>query len=1004
MKRVVIAAVIVACGVGAGLAAAMDVRMIPSGGRGDVVVGGAPTTSKATTDTTYLLGGPGAFDGRFENASGAPDWQGWTHADASVDMTPRWRISDYHVPTGGGAAAMWCGQVFPNGCGPGYGNEWNARLMFRRAVADPAQATVVTFRAVLSCDSEPGFDEVRIQANRGGAWQDILPATTGTHPNLSFDVDVNFNPADYVGDAGDEVQLRFLGTSDIAWSDEDCAWDTQGLVQVDNLQVTIDGVTYAEDFEDGDAGDWAEVVDTGAGDFAHLWTGLNELDICRSDYTAQVAFVDDGVVVPGTGGEPCTTWCYGPQGYIVNNTGGLVGDPYAVNNLVISPALTMPVGASAAYLEFQVYRHGALTPPFPGVVYQWHVRSVDTGDPADLVSAPWVDRGFVYTGDSLYLRQHESLSDLLVPGCTHLQVALRCRDLGLSADTDGTPAPYFDNVAVVAYAQAGPSVAAREADLAQDSFPERGVIDLANLANDWVRFDMARNIAAPGDLRNDPGDSIVASITPTRPGSVLIGLPRMIVKMKANPLFDGVRVLPTGFTQSGDVIDGFVYGDSIFLPNGQPVANRYSFDLPDSSFFFPGDVVHYYIEAHDVVDGNGGVTTLPAKLDGFEMFQGIMPYQAMFTVRALPTLLGPVGDQPDILFWNDAPGPGGDDEWLFALNNLGYRQGDDFDYYITHAPEAGAGNGLGGHATTATINGYDMLLYTCGDLDRDTLGNGDYAADPSNDIGLLDLWFQQGGKHAFLAGDNVVSSLTASGGAALTFVDTYLGVQLVVDDVFSRIGNQIAPRVRAIGGNSVFSSINEWWAAGGCPQIRKYDALTTTVSTERVAEFLSPSNHSGEYPYAAVARKTGVADVVTMPIDFATIIPIPGWTPPWPGVPARGFILQDILVEFGVWPQSVPIGVPDGAGALSVSAHPNPFNPRTTVALDLPRAEAASVTLYDLRGAHVRTLQNGRLAAGHHEFIWDGNDGCGRAVAAGVYFCAVRAGEQERVTKLVLVR
>ena len=121
----------------------------------------------------------------------------------------------------------------------------------------------------------------------------------------------------------------------------------------------------------------------------------------------------------------------------------------------------------------------------------------------------------------------------------------------------------------------------------------------------------------------------------------------------------------------------------------------------------------------------------------------------------MPTLYNAAGHQPHILFWNDAPDRGRDAQWYYALNNLGYNEHSDYDIYETNAPTAGVGNGLGGRATPQTLGGYDTLLYTSGDLGTYTLGNGDFTADPSNDIGVLSNWFQQGGKKAFLTGDDL---------------------------------------------------------------------------------------------------------------------------------------------------------------------------------------------------------------------------------------------------------
>ena len=97
-------------------------------------------------------------------------------------------------------------------------------------------------------------------------------------------------------------------------------------------------------------------------------------------------------------------------------------------------------------------------------------------------------------------------------------------------------------------------------------------------------------------------------------------------------------------------------------------------------------------------------------------------------------------------------------------------------------------------------------------------------------------------------------------------------------------------------------------------------------------------------------------------------------------------------------------GVP-GMGRVSVSAHPNPFNPSTTIAFELPRAAAVSLDIYDLQGRLVRRLlDESPYVTGSHKQVWDGRDGEGRATSSGVYFYRFTAGDQKRVGKLTLLK
>ena len=66
--------------------------------------------------------------------------------------------------------------------------------------------------------------------------------------------------------------------------------------------------------------------------------------------------------------------------------------------------------------------------------------------------------------------------------------------------------------------------------------------------------------------------------------------------------------------------------------------------------------------------------------------------------------------------------------------------------------------------------------------------------------------------------------------------------------------------------------------------------------------------------------------------------------------------------------------------------YPNPFNPATTLAFDLPAPSDVRLAVYDLQGRLVKTVAAGRYEAGRHSAVWDGSDDAGNPVSSGVYF------------------
>jgi flagellar hook assembly protein FlgD len=67
-------------------------------------------------------------------------------------------------------------------------------------------------------------------------------------------------------------------------------------------------------------------------------------------------------------------------------------------------------------------------------------------------------------------------------------------------------------------------------------------------------------------------------------------------------------------------------------------------------------------------------------------------------------------------------------------------------------------------------------------------------------------------------------------------------------------------------------------------------------------------------------------------------------------------------------------------------------------------AARSEVTLFDVRGRLVRRIADGSYEAGLQSAVWDGRDGEGRRVAAGLYFLRAKSAGEERTLKLVVAR
>jgi PKD repeat protein len=79
--------------------------------------------------------------------------------------------------------------------------------------------------------------------------------------------------------------------------------------------------------------------------------------------------------------------------------------------------------------------------------------------------------------------------------------------------------------------------------------------------------------------------------------------------------------------------------------------------------------------------------------------------------------------------------------------------------------------------------------------------------------------------------------------------------------------------------------------------------------------------------------------------------------------------------------------------------YPNPFNPRTNINFTLPQAAPVMLKVYNLAGAEVATLVNGRREAGAHTVVFDAAN-----LPSGVYFSILQVQEVRQVPRLLLMK
>jgi len=290
-------------------------------------------------------------------------------------------------------------------------------------------------------------------------------------------------------------------------------------------------------------------------------------------------------------------------------------------------------------------------------------------------------------------------------------------------------------------------------------------------------------------------------------------------------------------------------------------------------------------------------------------------------------------------------------------------------YYVTAASQAGVSSDLWSVSTSgdlplAEMNQYGTLIWSCGDQSTSTLTS----SDQTNLASYLDA-----GNNLILVGQKIDEDLRAT-----PFYANYLHAQsenLTGDRQLSGIaGNPISDGMSLLlaGGNCAGNgnlSPSRILPVGGGEATFSYSQGGTGAvqfsGTFKVAYFA--------FALEAACGSNGTntyADVIRAGLN-------------WMGTTSFAPRQHPVL------PTSVVLH----------ANYPNPFNPSTTISVDLSSSSHVILRVFDVLGRSVATLSDERLAAGSHEVSFDGKD-----LASGIYFVRLQDGAVTRSSKMILMK
>ncbi|MEJ2720344.1 MAG: T9SS type A sorting domain-containing protein [bacterium] len=927
-------------------------------------------------ETSPVFTSPGAdtfvvaeytFDGPL-----GPDPQGWTSVDATEQLGVFWHVDDFMVPAGGGNKSMWCGAragEFPSlssyECLPGYGNGWDQRLETPNGFSVQGD---VSLSFIASWDTEAGYDFVDVEyLDKDDDWVNLATVDgAGSDLPMAFLI-----PA---AELDGFVKFRFRFTADCCWSDEDCLFDTNGAVRLDNIMVSDStGPIHFEDFEDeaigatsSDDGVWAATVKPGYGDFAALYLTSDLRLECTETGSYAWGFLSDGRLCGNFHPLDTPVVPYKTDGlYLDNEVWSPVVDwTRDINGNPIDPAATRTVLQFWLYLDMEI--------DITDLAAVYDIRSFAPGSQ----SGAWAgSEGQILGGNKYWGLMSVDVTDLIEPGSDRVQILLGARDIYLWCL--GIPecgnchflSPMFDDVRLVRVFPGGLNWRVRALNMFADNFPADGTV------TGTVRMDAPFGDVATVEVRDDVNGLAVEPST---------GTPAVYVHVRAT---SG----QTGSTGLGDettyLTDDGEWTVGVCAPG--TYADEYVCDFNDS-LFVPGDRVEFYFSART---GVGAVNY-------FSLVSGVVLTEAEARARPDEAQCLPTGAS-DILYVDAAES----DEIQSVFENAFQWLGISPDRFDIRSPKEA---NISYPPITSTLwtraqlgqlaDVYRTIIYNTGsDLDVYTISLND------------DVILQQ-----FL--DSTVTwdpGLYVSGDQAAHWIGgglrSHLGITAGTWD-HARVGEPFSPTVHAApsgifdhladippGGLDVFIASNYY-----CPVAGWLDVMSTFGTGQAAMYYSNDPSHVATITNEVVNFYGNTARGVTDAFSFERIQD-DGTGP----MPDRVNHLKDIL-EF-LRGDTITVVAVEGAPAVGNTLeqnYPNPFNPRTTIEFSIKESTHVSLRIYNVAGQLVRTLADAVMTPRQGGYVvdWDGRSDTGRLVSSGIYFYRLEAGDFVATRKMILLK
>jgi len=1030
------------------------------------VDGTNPAPQKALQDTTWIA------DWSFD--TGAPCSEaGWVHVDNHIlnDGVNWWHshlAADFPAQTTGMTGNVYAVGYHNNLCcdnSSGYMTDWYQG--YRATYTGGSGATISLDWIV---DSEGGFDFLQIESDSACAsfarvdfdirpsqaaasYRDLEISDSGLVQNGEWN---NQALEDY-GPGTHCVYIAFFADGGFDPCDGLNATSIGDGAVIDNIVITDGSGTRTEDFEDGNPFDdlsatAGNIQDSAPfGTWARAFQHITDNDLCTENITCAWLFTDD--TTPTIANDPSMS--FGPNSYVIRNW---------LDDIVESPWVSLASTATASGTILQFRR-------FPGnffntsrIVQNWSVRGKFQAPDLTNCLTAW---GHSTSWNSLSFFGWQTLTFDMTSSINtdseDLQIRHRTSDWQWIAGAAPPspyrpgPGPYTDRTRIGRQILSGPvineGIDARSQ--AQDAFPAPdevfGSPGPRYTPDSGDRFgtvpfsegtELGINKASPNLIM---GDSIGVQVRGVRVGGETVTAVNWSGAIISGP-HTGKAPPPLAVGANGfftaAALQAFVAGSNPPVP----IPNFFTHDI-DDTYLRGGDVLVYFWSA---TDNGGGFTSDPIGLTGppASIAAAQTATGGMLEVSALPTITWAAGYlaaiaghasgdidptpaqlaasvQKNVILYvqnTNSRRRSGDvnrTSFMYALDRLGYRG--HYDTY-DHTGMGNTNNQLGGRATVAQAQGYNLIVYDNGNgtPGRPLLPNGvNIDSDKIDQAQWFQDWLSQAAaSEALHATLWIMGSNTTEERSTDPLIQTDMGVALAATDQ----GLNVNPNVDGLvsftfdqgTGTSVQNFATDLWALnGGCPIIRNYDALNASGSSVRTHEYEHPTTAAVQGAIIMNRNNSGAWNTIMQSHPFFDIRDNAG-------TPAAGITRPELAFLNKVLTGTLPASRLQGLNPVDTGEEdeldvprqtvlfqnvPNPFNPTTQISFDLAQNGRVALRIYDVAGRLVRTLIDKDMAAGRgYKEVWNGLDDQNLRVASGVYFYRLDAVGVSFTKKMVVMK